>query len=524
MSAAAEHEGAAEHEDAPLAGDVHVFADYDRDVAFEADAVVVGSGPAGAIVTHQLAAAGHRVVLVEEGPPFTARDFRQDAAESMTRTMRDGGLRTTTGHFMPVLQACALGGGSVVNSAICVRPPAWVFDEWCTRFDLERTTRAALDPHFDAVADFLGIAPTPDAVQGPRNLLFKQGCDALGIGSEPIERNVQGCRGSGECFTGCRPRAKQSMDVSYIPAAIGLGARVLTSVQVQRVRASRTRVFGIEGQVVEPFTGRRSHRVRVDAKIVVLAAGCMATPVLLQRSGDLANGSGQVGRNLQFHPGTAAAGVFAEPVDPLFGGTQSYQSLHYLRDGFKMETLWTAPPALAVRMPGVGAALVRHLAAMPHSVVFDAICSTHRSLGTVRARSGSLDPSIHWRLHPEDAGIMMHSVEVLCRLLLAAGAERILPGVHGLPEVITRREEIDAISQRDAKPGDFTMASSHVFCTTRMHGRADEGVVDETGRCHDLDNLYVADTGVFPRCTSVNPMFTVMALAHRQGEALADRL
>ncbi len=514
---------AAEHPSRPP-GQVRVFADYDRDLALEADAVVVGSGPAGAIVTHRLAEAGHRVVLVEEGPPFTPRDFRQDAAESMTRTLRDGGLRTTMGHFMPVLQACALGGGSLVNSAMCVRPPAWVFDEWCTRFDLEHTTRDALDPHFDAVADFLGIAPTPDSVQGARNLLFKRGCDALGAESEPVERNVRGCRGSGECFTGCRPRAKQSMDVSYIPAAIGLGAEVLTSVQVQRVRASRTRAYGIEGRVVEPFTGRLGHRVRVDAKVVVLAAGCMATPVLLQRSGDLANGSGQVGRNLQFHPGTAAAGVFEEPVDPLFGGTQSYQSLYWLREGFKLETLWTAPAALGVRMPGVGASLVRHLAAMPHTVVFDAICSTHRSLGTVRARSGSLDPAIHWRLHPEDAAIMLRSVEVLCRVLDAAGAERILPGVHGLPEVITRRDEIDAIGSRDASPGDFTMASSHVFCTTRMHGRADEGVVDETGRCHDLDNLYIADTGVFPRCTSVNPMFTVMALAHRQGGALADRL
>jgi len=517
MSAAAEAQG-------PARGEVHVFADYDRDLSLEADAVVVGSGPAGAIVTHQLAAAGHRVVLVEEGPPFTARDFRQDAAESMTRTLRDGGLRTTTGHFMPVLQACALGGASLVNSAICVRPPDFVFDEWCTRFELEGVTRAALDPHFDAVADFLGIAPTPDAVQGPRNLLFKRGCDALGIGSEPIARNVKGCRGSGECFTGCRPRAKQSMDVSYIPAAIALGARVLTSVQVQRVRASGTRAHGIEGRVVEPFTGRCSHRVRVDAKLVVLAAGCMATPVLLQRSGDLANRSGQVGRNLQFHPGTAAAGVFEEPVDPLFGGTQSYQSLHFLREGFKLETLWTAPAALAVRMPGVGAPLVRHLAAMPHTVVFDAICSTHRSLGTVRARRGSLDPAIHWRLHPEDAQIMLRSVEVLCRVLHAAGAERILPGVYGLPEEITREDEIDAIGRGRAKPGDFTMASSHVFCTTRMHGRAEEGVVDETGRCHDLDNLYIADTGIFPRCTSVNPMFTVMALAHRQGELLAGRL
>ena len=43
---------------------------------------------------------------------------------------------------------------------------------------------------------------------------FRDGCDALGIASEPISRNVRGCRGSGECFTGCRSRAKQSMDIT----------------------------------------------------------------------------------------------------------------------------------------------------------------------------------------------------------------------------------------------------------------------------------------------------------------------
>ena len=58
---------------------------------------------------------------------------------------------------------------------------------------------------------------------------------------------------------------------------------------------------------MEPFTGKVSHRVRFDARYVVLAAGCMATPVLLQRSGNLANRSGQVGENLQFHPGVAVA-------------------------------------------------------------------------------------------------------------------------------------------------------------------------------------------------------------------------
>lgn len=506
-------------------GEVRVHADFDRDFTESADVVVVGSGPCGSVVAYELAARGHKVVLLEEGPPFTPQDFELDGALSMARTMREGGLRTTRGTVIPTMQAIALGGGSLVNSAICVRPPGFVFDGWSEAFELSGTTRADLDPHFDAVESFLGIAPTPDAVQGRRNLLFREGCDALGLDSEPIARNVKGCCGSGECFTGCRARAKQSMDVSFVPAAIREGARVLTSVQVQEILHDGARATGVQGQVVEPFTGRRSHRFRVEAKAVVLAAGCMATPVLLQKSGNLANRSGQVGRNLQFHPGLAILGVFPDRVDPQFGATQGYQSLQFLREGFKLETLWAPAAVLAVRFPGFGDELKKRLAEIPFSATWDAIATCHRSLGTVRARRGaSLDPILSWHFDPEDVQILGQAMYQIARIFFAAGARKILPGVHGIPEEMHSLDEAEVLRTRSFRATDFVTASNHAFCSTRMHGRADQGVVDALGQSHDVPNLYLVDTGIFPRCTSVNPMLTGMALARRTALALADRL
>ena len=126
-------------------GEVRVFAQYDRDFTEEADAVVVGSGPSGAVAAYELTRAGLRVVLVEEGPPFTPGDFELDGALSMARTMREGGLRTTRGTVMPTMQAICLGGGSLVNSAICVRAPDFVLDRWSEEFQLRETTRAQLD-------------------------------------------------------------------------------------------------------------------------------------------------------------------------------------------------------------------------------------------------------------------------------------------------------------------------------------------------------------------------------------------
>jgi choline dehydrogenase-like flavoprotein len=512
-------------DDRELRGEVRVYAEYERDFREEADVVVVGSGPCGAIAAYELAKAGRRVVLLEEGPPFTPAEFDLDGSRSMARTMRESGLRTTRGTIMPTMQAICLGGGSLVNSAICARPPDFVFDAWSAEYELEHTTRAELDPHFDAVGELIGVAPTPENVLGKRNLLFKQACDAMAVSSESMPRAVRGCRGSGECFTGCRARAKQSADLAVIPPAIRLGARVFTSLQVQRVLVEGRRAAGVEGQVVEPFTGRRSHRFRIDAKAVVLAAGCMATPVLLQKSGNLADRSGQVGRNLQFHPGVAIAGIFPEPIDPQFGATQGYQSLQFLEEGYKLETLWAPVAVLAVRAPGFGHELQERFAELTSFAVWDAIASTHRSLGTVRARRGrSLDPVLTWHLHHEDMGILTRALWTLAQLFFAAGAKKIVPGVQRMPPEMHSLQEAELLRSQRIEPRDIVFGANHAFCSTRMHGHPEKGVVDELGRCHDFDNLYIADTGIFPRCTSVNPMFTGMALARRQALALAGRL
>ena len=505
-------------------GQVRVFAEYDRDFHEEADVVVVGSGPCGAVVAKGLTDAGQRVVLLEEGPPFTPGEFELDGGLSMARTLREGGLRATRGTVLSTMQAIGLGGGSLVNSAICVRAPDWVLDRWCAQFELERTTRADLDPHYEAVGKFLGIAPTPENVLGQRNLLFKQGCESLGYASEPIWRNVRGCRGTGECFTGCRTRAKQSVDINYIPAAVRGGARVLTSLRAERVLVSQRRAHGVEGRVVAPFSGAPSHRFRVDAKAVVLAAGCMATPVLLKKSGDLANRSRQVGENLQFHPGVAVMGVFPERVDPQFGATQGYQSLHFLRQGFKLETLWAPPAVLAVRMPGSGLVLKERLADIPYSAIWDGITTCNNSLGSVRPRRRGLDPVLTWRLHPSDLPFVANALWTLAEIFFAAGARRILPGVHGIPPVLHSLREAEILRTQRFKASQLVMGGNHAFCTTRMHGDPRRGVVDELGKCHDLDNLYIADTGVFPQCPTVNPMWTGMALAHRTAHALAGRL
>jgi choline dehydrogenase-like flavoprotein len=198
--------------------------------------------------------------------------------------------------------------------------------------------------------------------------------------------------------------------------------------------------------------------------------------------------------------------------------------LAFIDEGFKLETLWAPPALLAVRLPGLGLDLKKHLAEIPFGAVWDAFASCERSLGTVRARSGTLDPSLTWQFHPDDVKILSRGLWVLSEIFFAAGARKILPGVQGLPEELHSLDEARPLREAELRATDLVCAGNHAFGTTRMHGDPREGVVGEDGRCHALDNLYITDTGIFPRSPSVNPMLTCMALAHRTAGTISERL
>ncbi|MFO0616456.1 MAG: GMC family oxidoreductase [Polyangiaceae bacterium] len=504
----------------PHAG-VKVFADYTRELRLEADVVVVGSGPGGAVVAKELAEGGLDVILVEEGPPFGKKDFTQEAAASMHQFLRESGTRATRGNmFIPTMQANALGGGSLINSAICARAPEWVWNKWgdATGVDLSADRLA---PHFQRVEEFLFVGPTPTDVQGDRNLKFKNGCDALGISSEPTWRNVAGCKGSGECFTGCRNGAKKSTDVSYVPAAIRAGARVYTSLRAEQVTTDGRKATGVRGHVVAPFTGAEGPSFEIRARRVVLAAGCMQTPVILQRS-RICEESGYVGKELMLHPGLAIMAIFPDVIDPWKGATQGYHSLHYLKEGIKLEVLWSPPAVLAARLPGLGHDYQRHLLDYRRMAPFDVIIAADRSRGTVRAKSSGWDPDLTFQFHDDDVRLIQRGLGILSDICWAAGAESILPGLHGIPDEIRSKADAEVIRTMKLRGSDTITAANHAFGSTRMSRDPKKGVVDDRGRCHGYDNLFIADTGIFAGSPAVNPMLTCMALADRIARGILD--
>jgi choline dehydrogenase-like flavoprotein len=496
----------------------------------EADVVVIGTGAGGATAARVLSAAGLSVIMLEEGPLLRTRDRPVELIHAMRRAMRDFGTFTTRGaHPFPLLQGRCVGGSTAINSGIVWRLPEDVRRDWVQRHGLDwLVDERALGRVFETIEDELKVAETGEQVMGENALAMRRGAEKLGLPGKPMRRNARDCKGSGECLQGCPNEARQSMDVSYVPRAMRDGARLHALCRATKVRIVRGRAVGVEGVVLDAETRRPGGRFVVRARrAVVVAASAIWTPVLLRRSGL----RGLVGERLQLHPGSAVVGRFPEPIGMGTGATQAYEIP--MRDrGFKIESLTLPPEMLATRLPGAGPAWQRMLTDLDHYAQWASIVRM-QAHGRVRPAfaaaltensAASADADARFAPLPGDLRTMREALSTLCRLMFAAGATEVYPGIARLPATLTDVSQVELIERADLQASDLHMMASHLFGTAVAGRDSATSVVGQDLQSHDVRDLYVMDASVFPTNLGVNPQHTIMALVFRAAERLASQM
>ncbi|MGW4800706.1 GMC family oxidoreductase N-terminal domain-containing protein, partial [Nonomuraea sp. NPDC004297] len=251
------------------------------------DVLVIGSGFGGAIPAYHLAAGGARVVVLERGPWLDTAEYEHDfkLGSSYTRI-----FDFTVGDGMSVLGGNCVGGGSVVYFAAMPRAPRFVFER---RGSVKRRmwpaaiSRDTLEPWYDRVAESISITQ-----QGWKDVSYAGGlwaaaCRHSGRSANPVPAAVDtsACVNCNWMMAGCRFDAKQSLLVNYLPAAIAHGAEVRPLHEVQSITRTPDGGYRVHYKIVHGEDYRLTEgEGRIEAKVVVLAAGAAATPVILQRS------------------------------------------------------------------------------------------------------------------------------------------------------------------------------------------------------------------------------------------------
>lgn len=496
------------------------------------DICIIGLGACGGLVARELAQAGLSVVGLEAGPRYEPSvDFENDEAE-MLKLLWSGPRVTSGQNPINPWSGTGVGGGTLVWCGVTPRFHANDFrtasvDGVGVDWPL---TYAELAPYYDQVERDFGVSgqagenpweaprgsfPMPPLPFSHQAQILASGVEKLGghplhgplaIASTPYQGR-QACNGCGFCMQGCRSTAKSTTLFTHVPAAEAHGARILAESPAFRIEydARRNRVSG-----VSYFDSQGAvHQIR--ARVVVLAAHAVETPRLLLLSANstfphgLANSSGLVGKNFMAHPTCTVTGLFKQPLNgfkgPVMGDlvVQDWYETDPARGfarGYTLEKFVPGPFFYASNMMNLWGAQLKEM--IGHYAFAGGWWVCGEGLPN-DANSVTLDPDVKdehglpvahlkhsWA--DNDSRLIQHGIQKAQEILEAAGAWRVRAG---------------------------PVSSAHPMGTVRIGHDPRASVLNAYGQSHDIPNLFVTDTSVFPTGGGLNTTLTAMAVALR---------
>jgi len=485
----------------------------------QADACVVGSGAGGAVVAAQLQQAGCSVIVLEVGQYRNESDFKQLELPGMFELYLGGGLAASEDGSIAILAGSTLGGGTVVNYMNCIRTPQHIREEW-QALGVEGIADADYDQHIDAVWKRLGVNDTATSQNRTHKKLI-QGCEALGYPHRPLTRNTDtSCEDPsvcGYCFTGCQKGCKQSTMKTFLQDAADAGARFVVGARAERILEQDGRAAGVEATVTHEDGSTTT--LTVHAGTVVVAAGAIESPALLLRSGI---GGPAAGKHLRLHPAALVAGSYEQPIEGWIGQIQSALSDEFKHcegeHGFLIEASTVAPAIVSMSMPWQdGRRHKQMVERLPYLAPFISVARDHGEGEVVIDEHGRA--VTRWSFDDEiDARLFRRAMAELARLQRAAGAKEILTFYQ---QGLSWREGEDfdafiaAIGEGSLDANDIAAFTAHQMGSCRMGSDPAESVADGRGELHDTKGVWIGDGSAFPTAPGVNPMISIMSLAHR---------
>jgi choline dehydrogenase-like flavoprotein len=505
--------------------------------------VVVGSGAGGGTLANELCQRGVPVVLLEAGPYVTNAEFVNDEWPAFNQ-MAWLDVRTTSGSWrvatdFPNLPCwtCKIVGGTTTHWAgACPRFRDYEFrirseygtDGGANLLDWPLTLEE-LEPYYDRAEQKIGVTHRHGVPPLPANNNYKVFANgALRVGYQDVHTGPYGTNpeprdgrpGSiqdGFNFQGDKNRSKWSTLVAELPKAEATGKLDLRP-QSHAIRITHDARGRVDAVLYVDAAGEVR---RQAARAVCVAGNAVETPRLLLLSASpafpegLANSSGEVGRNYMRHTTASVYANFEQPVRMWRGETMAGVIGDEARNdpgrgfvgGYFMETLSLGPAFYAAFVePGAwgrrfadAVDRIAHTAGM-WLVGEDMPQESNRvTLNTdVLDQWGQPVPNVHFDDHPNDEQMREHAWRQGEAVFDACGA----------------------LDTYRTPP----YPSTHNMGTCRMSERPEDGVVNRWGQSHDVPNLFVSDGSQFTSGAAANPTLTIVALAIRQAEHIAEEL
>lgn len=500
--------------------------------------VVIGSGAGGGVLSNELAQKGVDVVCIEAGPKLSLSDIVNDEVVMFRRlTWLDP--REGSGDLdrdFPIYTCKTVGGTTVHWTGVSLRAmptemkarstygsiPGTRLIDWPIGFE-------ELEPFYERAERKMGVAGTHGLPRHPGNnnyFVLKAGAEKLGyrdittanlaINSVPRDGRPK-CIQLGFCRSGCAIGAKWSTLYTELPAADATGHFELRT-ESMALRLRHNAGGRITGVV---YADRDGVLHEQKARLVCVAANSIETPRLLLNSATsrfpdgIGNSYGNVGRYYMKHVFAGLTALMPGPVNFHRGiqqaGVLAHEGYHNPERGFAggyhIETAPLSPERLAkLLIPGGwGANYTSLLEQYDHFAACFVVgedlpeAGNRVSLHAERKDQYGLPiPVIHYENHDNSRALRAHGLKTAQAIYEAVGAKRVF--------------------QFGAPP------STHNLGTCRMADAENDGVCNEWGKVFSVPNLFVSDGSQFSTATTANPTLTIVTLAIRQAEHIADQL
>jgi len=497
--------------------------------SLSADVVIIGSGAGGGVSAEIFAAAGYQVLLIEEGPLKTARDFKMREKDAYPQLYQESAGRKTLDKAINILQGRSVGGSTTVNWTTSFRTPEQTLLHWKNNFGIEAHNQKSLTPWFETMGQRLNIEPWKVPANA-NNQTIANGAEKLGWSYSSIARNVKGCANLGYCGLGCPINAKQSMLTTTIPAALKAGAKLLYKARVERINYQRGRVTGCELVAMDDFGQPMPNRnISVVASLVILSGGAIGSPAVLLRS-QVPDPHKLIGKRTFLHPTVISAAVMPEAVNGYAGAPQSIYSDHFLWPdnddmGFKIEAAPLHPLLTSTVLTSFGQQHFDLMQQFPHiqgSIALLRDGFDERSVGGEVILDDYGYPKLSYELNDYFWSSARKALLAMAELQFAAGAEQVLP-LHLYSQPYTDWGQAkSAIEELPMKSLKALVFSAHVMGGCAMGSDPKRSVVDEAGRFHHLKGLYIFDGSIFPTSIGANPQLSIYGMVAKLASELVS--
>jgi choline dehydrogenase-like flavoprotein len=505
--------------------------------------VIIGSGAGGGTLANELCQKGINVVLLEAGKQESIDSFINDEWGSFLQ-LAWLDKRTTSGNWrvakdfpnLPTWTCKTVGGTTTHWAGASLRFHEQEFKAKSVYGEIAGAnlldwpvTLQELEPYYARAENKMGVTRTNGIKGLPGNNNFKvfyTGAKRLGykevhtgrmaINSEP-RHDRPSCQQIGFCFQGCKSSAKWSTLYTEIPAAEATGKLDLRP---------ESHVLKIEHDAAGKVTGvlyadKDGKQQLQKARLVCVACNSIESPRLLLNSASakfpdgLANSSGQVGRNYMRHMTGSVYAVFDKPVHMFRGTTMAGVIADEVPNnpsrgfvgGYEIETLALGLPFMAAFLnPGAwGREFARQMEGYPNMagmwLVGEDMPQEKNGVTlhpTEKDKFGMPIPNVHFDDHPNDIAMRSHAFTQGTAVYEAAGATEVI----------------------ETPP----YPSTHNLGTNRISENPRDGVANKWGQTHDIKNLFISDGSQFTTGGAENPTLTIVTLAIRQAEHIAEQM